>query len=312
MEFGKPPTYSGATLHFDNPRKHFFDSHSGDPHWKTWGCITLAQQGELTLPFDLKPHGRYPLRVDVGTYLRVGPLTQHAGVRAQTRDGIDAASAELLIQGRVWTTLLALPENVAVDVKAAERERPITRSVILADEWHEGELALRKIESTAGERLRIEVMPASGPVIIQGLDVKNRFEPTLTYTPPDSAESFDETVTIHAADEKAPPTRIRLHGQIVPLVVMKPGRLFIANARPGVRVTRQLSAVFDRAAVKSVRCVEVPDNLKMEASVEDRRGGRSVSLSNRRRHRLHKNPRTPKIAAGVQPPRTWHNRTHPV
>ncbi len=87
------------------------------------------------------------------------------------------------IQGRVWTTLLALPENVAVDVKAAERERPITRSVILSDEWQEGELARRKIESTAGDRLKIDVKRASGPVIIQGLDVKKRCEPTLTYTP---------------------------------------------------------------------------------------------------------------------------------
>ncbi len=71
------------------------------------------------------------------------------------------------------------------------------------------------------------------------------------------AESCDETETIHAADEKAPPTNTRLHGQIVPLVAMKPGRLFIADAYPGVRVTRQLSAVaaVDREPVQGCRAV---------------------------------------------------------
>lgn len=260
FEFGKPPVFSGDRVRFDTAVVNTSSTPvvvSEVP--RSCGCLTFGEDGALTLPVTLAPGGKLPLRVEYSTDGKTGYQSVELHARGRTAGGASIAEATLTIRGRILASILPLPEDVYIEVGAERRGQPVVRTVFLADEWPGDGLGVGKITSTAGDRMRFELAPAAGNVLVQGLDVRKRHTLMISYSIPAGATVFDEKVTITPAQPSARPATVRLHGRVVADYEIRPDRLMFYASNPGGTASRLLAYHYTRPEFQDVRPVGVPE-----------------------------------------------------
>lgn len=264
VEFGIEPVFSGDRVLFDVAVENTSSSPVRITEFpRSCGCMTFDDEGNLRLPATLGPGERFPLKVEVATIGRTGHQKMELVARGELVSGEPIAPGSLIIRGRIMTSILPLPEEIWLDVHQDERDSPIVRKVLLADEWPGDGLGIAKIESTARDRMRFGLAPATGTVLVGGLDVRKRNELTIRYTLPPDAGALDETITITPSHGSARPAHIRLHGRVLPDYEFQPVRLLFYGLHADEAASRVLVYHYHRPKFRDGRVVEIPEGVSV-------------------------------------------------
>ncbi len=248
--FGESPLFSGEKITFDAA----IENASASPVVltaipKTCGCMTFGDEEGLKLPVTLAPGGRFPFHVAIATDGKAGMQRMQLIARGTTPEGTAVESGTLEVNGRVWTSIFALPDEINLEVRQDEVGSPLVRSIVLADEWPGAGLRMPSVTSTAGDRLRVSLRPADGKIMVRGLDLRKRHELTISYSVPPGSMFFDETITIAPTATGARLATVRLRGRVVPDAEVRPDRLVLHCREPGSTITRVLEYRRNRAGL---------------------------------------------------------------
>jgi hypothetical protein len=280
VEFGEEPVFSGDRLRFDVAVENTSRAPVQVTEFpRSCGCMTFGEAGDLRLPATLQPGEKLPLKVEIATDGKTGFQTMQLQARGKTASGEPIAPASLMIQGRILTSILPLPEELWIDVHQDERDAPIARTVLLTDQWPGDGLAIDTIASTAGPRMRFDLAPADGPVLVRGLDVRKRHLLTINYTVPPKANVFDETITITPTHVPAKPAKVRLRGRVLPNFEFKLDQVLVYDARPGATASRVLVYHYHRPQFRDLRPIAAPEGVTVVETGDSAEGTRRFRVT---------------------------------
>lgn len=264
-EFGKEPVFSGDRVRFEAAVEN-----SGAVAVKvtefprSCGCLTFGEDGDLKLPATLAPGERLPLHIEAATDGKTGFQSLEVRAKGTTAADEPIPSAALAIKGRIWTSILTLPEELSVELRRDECDTPLVQTVLLADEWPGNGLEIAGVTSTAADRMRFDLKAVTGKIMMRGLDVQKRHALTITYSIPKDVSTFDEAITITPTLPAANPAILRLHGRIKPDYEFKPDRLFVYSSQPGSNMNRLLVYSYSRPVYRDLQIIQVPEGVTFD------------------------------------------------
>lgn len=212
------------------------------------------------------------------TALGAGEKISHLRVQAQTPDGVDVPPAEFLASTYTIASLRAHPRDAWFILHQEELSSPLKHTVVLADLWPGNGLSIKSITSTLGDKLRYQLVPTGGDILIGPSRFKKRYKLELSLSLDSTQTAFDHTVTITPDHPKAKPVAVRLYGKIIPRCGLDADSLAFCGASPGASMTRRIEYHYRDTSDQEIRLVKAPAWLKSSVS-ETAKGVKTITLT---------------------------------